>query len=206
INISAFDTPWFAGVWLHRELFRRHIRDAFDGIQHDLGPNAAVQAKYIGSPFFQALCEHFRWRAFQAVAVFFDGHLHHQRPVRYIPYAANSRVNFIQIEKRFQNEYMDATVDERLCLFSKNNLRFFNRGLAPRLDANSQRADSPGYQDIIAGDVASDPGALNVDLTYLVGKTMSHQLCPVRPERVRFNNIGAGLDVIEMNLPHQFWV
>ena len=101
---------------------------------------------------------------------------------------------------------MDAAVDERLCLFSKNNLRFFNRRLAPRLDANSQRADSSRHKDIIAGDVARDPGALNVDVTDLVGKTMSHQLCPVRPERVRFNNIGAGLDVIEMNLPHQFRV
>ena len=34
----------------------------------------------------------------------------------------------------------------------------------------------------------------------MFGETMGHQLCPIRSERIGFDDVSAGVDVIEMNL------
>src|SRR5205085_8803842 len=142
---------------------RGYIRDTLDRVQHGLRPDAAIEAKDVCSPFFQTFCENFRRRAFETIAVLFDRHLRDQRAITDIPYAANCRIDLIQIEECFQNESIDATVEQCLSLFSKDHPCLFDRGLAPWFDADSERTDRSGDEYFCACDLSRDPRSLDVD-------------------------------------------
>ena len=136
--------------------------------------HTAIEAENVRSPFFQAFGENLGWRAFRAVAVFFDRHLHNQWPVADLANGADSRENFIQIEKRFEHEGIHAAIEQRLCLFAKDSLRFVDRSFAPGLDANSKWTDGSRHEYTFTRGLPGDAGALNVDLAHLLRQAVCH--------------------------------
>ena len=75
------------------------------------GEDAAIQAQDVRSPFVEPFGEDL-WRcSLQAVSVVFNRDLYDERFVRDVAHASHRGVYFIQVEKCFENHYINAAVD-----------------------------------------------------------------------------------------------
>ena len=175
-------------------------------IQHRLRTDAAVQSQDIGAPIRHSLGEDFRWRSFETIAVLFNRHLGDQRPIAHFSHALNGSMDFVQIGECFEDENIDAARQKRLRLFAENIARFIDGHLSPGFDPNSERTNRPRNIYAVSRGFARDARALDVDLPSLIGKTMGHQLRPISAEGIRFDDVDAGLDVIQVNFAHQLRV
>ena len=71
--------------------------------------------------------------------------------------------NLVQVAERLEDEQIDAAVGQRLRLLAEVLARLVDAGLAPRLDADAERADRAGDVGAVARGMPRDPRALFVD-------------------------------------------
>ena len=120
---------------------------------------------------FELRHERLRRHAVQRVAVVFRRHLRDDRQVAHAADGANRRADLVDVAKRLEHEQIDATVDERRGLLAEMLFRLVDAGLAPRLDANAERADRAGDVGVVARRVPRDLRPLDVDRAHLIGQT-----------------------------------
>src|SRR5215510_9985877 len=109
VDVAAFDVPWLACVGLHGQFSGSRLLQALHDVEHCLRTHAAIQSDDVRSPLIQAAGEYLWWRAFGTVSVVFYRHLNDEWVIRTdITYGANRGVDFVQIEKCFENEQVHA--------------------------------------------------------------------------------------------------
>ena len=62
---------------------------------------------------------------------------------------------------------------------------------------------APPTKTSVARGVARDGRAPDIDIANLVGQPVRHQLHSIPAERIRFDDVDASLDVIQVNFPNQ---
>jgi len=75
--------------------------------------------------------------------------------------------------------------------------------LSPRLDANTKRADRPGDIGVLARRVSGNACALQIHCVDGISKAEVRQFDPVRAERIRFDDVGAGAHIRLMHFGHK---
>ena len=118
-------------------------------------------------------------------------------------HATHRGTELAEIAERFEHEEVDAALGERLGLLTKRRFRLVEPGLAPGLDADAQRTDRARHVGLFARDVPGDLRTLPVDGTHAIGETERGQLDAIRAERVRLEDVGAGAEVLPVDLGHQ---
>ncbi len=116
------------------------------------------------------------------------------------PHRANRRANLVDVAERLEHEQVHAPLDERARLFAKELLGLVNAGLAPRLDADAERANRARHIRMLARGVPREPRTLQVDRVHLVRQAERAEFDSVRAERVRLDDVGAGAHVGLMHL------
>ena len=137
------------------------------------------------------------------MAVVFRRHLCDDRQVAHAADGANRRADLVDVAKRLEHEEIDATVDERAGLLAKMLFRLVHARPSPRLDTNAERADRAGDIGVVARRMPRDLRPLDVDRAHLIAQTEGRQLDPVRAERIRLEDVGAGLRIGLVDLCHQ---
>ncbi len=152
-------------------------------------------------------------RAVQAIAILLRRHLRDDWQVAHPADRGDGSTKFIQVPERFQHEQVDAAFGQCLRLFLKPAFGFIDAGLAPRLDSNTQWANRPRYKSgaapvpaVSSGRVARDPCAFEVDGLHLLAQPERTQLDAIGPERVGFENVGAGSQVFAVHALDQRWI
>ena len=136
-------------------------------------------------------------------AVLLGRHLRDDRQVGDDPDGIDGGADLVQIAEGLEDEQIDAALEQRLRLLAEVLARLVDAGLAPRLDADAQRTDRAGHVRAVARRATRDPRALDVDLAQRVGQAERAELDAVRAERVRLDDVGAGADVLVVDLLHQ---
>ena len=167
----------------------------FDRFQHRRGSHAAIDADHAGAELFEVRHEGFGRRAVERVAIFFSGDLGDDREVRQAAHRSDRGADLVDIAERLEHEEVNAPLEQGLRLFAEVFLGFVYPGLAPRLDADTQRANGSRHINVFAGRVPCNPRPLEVDGVGAVRDTKRPQLDPVGPERIGLDDVGAGPDV-----------
>ncbi len=109
-------------------------------------------------------------RAVERVAVLLGRHLRDDRQVGQRPHGVDRRADLVQVAEGLEDEEIDAALEQRLRLLAEVLARLVDAGLAPRLDADAERADRAGHVGAVAGRAPRDARAFDVDLVQLVGQ------------------------------------
>ncbi len=99
-------------------------------------------------------------RAVERVAVLLGRHLRDDRQIGQRPHGVDRRADLVQIAERLEDEEIDAALEQRPRLLAEVLARLVDAGLAPRLDADAERADRSGDVGALAGRAARDARAL----------------------------------------------
>ena len=203
VDVPPLDVARPARVRLRREPRPRHRRHPLDGLEHVRRPDAAVDADHIRAAPLHLRRELLRRRSVEAVAVVLDRHLRDDRQLRDAAHRGNRGADLVQIAEGLQNEEVDAPFDERLRLLPEVRFGLVGAHLAPRLDAHAEWPHGARHVRLIARGLLRDARAFDIDLAHLVAQTERPQLDAVGAERVGLEHVGAGADVVLMDLRHR---
>ena len=78
-------------------------------------------------------------------------------------HGADRRADLVDVAEGLEHEQIDAAFEQRRRLLAEVRLGLVDAGLAPRLDADAERADRAGDVGLLARRVARDPRPLRVD-------------------------------------------
>ena len=199
VDVAPLDVARAAGIRLRRQPRARDRRHPLDRLEHRRRADAAVDADDVGVRL-ERRRELLGRRAVEAVAVFLDRHLRHDRQVADAADRGDGGAHLVQVAERFEHEEIDAAGEQRLGLFAEVGLGLVASGLAPRLDADAQRADRAGDVRLPAGRRLGQLRPFEVDVAQPVGQAEAAQLDAVGAERVRLDDIRAGADVVLVHL------
>ena len=176
-----------------------------DGFEHHLGAGGAVAAGRVHGPQVELASECFGGRAVGHVAIVVDGDLRDEGNVVAggIAGGENGFAKFVEYREGLEDHQIDAGLDQSRHVLPKNRAGLFERSGAQRLDANSQRAYRSRDKCSVAGCLPGQPYAGLVDGAQFFGEAKGSQPCAVGPERVGFDDLGAGLDVFLMHFLDQ---
>jgi hypothetical protein len=142
-------------------------------------------------------------RAVQRVAVFFRCDLRDDRQVAQPADGTNRGADFVQVAERLEHEQLDPALEQRRRLLTEPSLRFVDTRAAPGLDPDAERADGARDPRLIARRVPSNAGPLDVHRMHAVSEAERPELHAIRAERVGFDHVGAGADVLLVNFPDE---
>jgi hypothetical protein len=131
-------------------------------------------------------------------AVFARRQLRHDRQGRHRPHAADGGAELGHVAEGLEHEQVDA--GERLGLLAEGRLGLVQAGLAPRLDADAERADRAGHVGLAAGRLPGDADARGVDLAQAIAQAELGQLEAVGAEGVGLEDVRPGPEVGLVNL------
>ena len=202
IDVAALDVPGLAGVGLRRQAALGDGLHSLDGLEHRRGTDGAVDADHGRATPFELGSEALGRRAVERVAVLFGRHLRDDRQVGDLARRVDGGADFVQIAERFQDEQIDAALDERLGLFAKVLARLVDTRLAPWLDPDAERADRPGDVGILPCRAAGDSHAFDVDGVKLLAQAERPELDAIGAECIRLEDVGAGAHVFLVHGEH----
>ena len=202
IDVAPLDIARLSGVRLSRQTQLRHGRHPLDRLEHRRRPDGAVDAENRRAPALQLRRELLRRRAVERVAVLFGRHLRDDRPIGHAAHRVDRGADLVHVAERLEDEQVDAAVGQRLRLLAEVLARFVDAGLSPRLDPDAERPDRAGDVGLAAcrGGAARDPRPLDVDRLELVGETERAELEAVRAEGIGLDDVGAGAEVVPVNV------
>ena len=145
VQISPFKVSRFPRVGLRCDLSGNHARHPLDALQHHLGSHAAVDTHDVRSQLLQVRAESFGRGSVQAVAVFLQGQLRHDREVAQLFGRENGGLDLPQIRKGLQAEQIHAAFHQGRDLLGENPPGFFHSQLSVRLEADSERPDRSAH-------------------------------------------------------------
>ena len=131
-----------------------------------------------------------------------DGDLSHDRHIRPRRFACRHHrlAQFVQIGEGFKNQQIDARFHQGIRLLAKRSARFGERSRPQRLDTHAQRTHGARHPGRIPGRFARQAYRRPIDRACLFRQTESRQPRPRGAERIRLQNLRAGLHVFLMNL------
>ena len=191
-----------AGVRLraHRPAVTEHLARH---LEHEGRSLRAVHADHVGAAIAQEIGDEGRRQPVDRRPVLAERHLRHDRSGEQGAGRLERRFHLGGSDESLQDQEVDALFQESLDLL-----------LEDRVEDGAQRGgklrrQGPGRPDR-TGDVGGATRGLarqshsrTVDIAQPVLRAVAPQELAVRPERVRFDNLRARLDVISMDLEHQ---
>ena len=194
--------PAFGCAARGREVTARTRSIAF---QHRHRPHTAIDAEYVHLPFRQPRRKGLGVGAVEAVAVFVDRDLGDEGKLRiHVAASQHGLVQLFEVAEGFEHQQIDAAFDERRGLFAKRRTRLVERSLAQRFDANAQRSHrsrNPGIETL--GRLPSQANARHIDVAHAVHQAVPRQAKAVRAESVGFDDLGARLQIIVVDVADQ---
>src|SRR5580704_7135319 len=113
-------------------------------------------------------------------------------------------MNFFKVSERFQNQQVDAALDQHCNLLSKRLASLLERSFPQWFDSASQRANRSRHPNIEAfGGIPRDAHTRLIDVANLVRQTMARQAKRVATEGIGFDNLGSRLQVLVVNSANQ---
>ena len=106
---------------------------------------------------------------------------------------------FVEVAERLEDQQVDAGFEQGIDLFAEGGARFGEGGGPERLDAHVERSHGAGDERAV-GRFARQAHAGQVDGLQLFGEAERAQTLPGGAERVGFQDLGAGLGVLLMDL------
>ena len=204
IEVAAFHAHRNARVRHGADGLGGECHHALDGIERGLRAHGAIDPDDIRRPFVETPREGFRFRATGQVPVIVDGHLRHDGHLRTGRFARGEQclAHFVQIAEGFEHQQIDAGLQQHFRLLAEDGARLGERSRSQRLDVRAERADSAGHESVLAGRFTGQADAGMVDGMQFLGEPERRQAHAVGPEGVGLQDLGAGLHVLLMNLPH----
>jgi hypothetical protein len=196
VDVAALDVARLAGVRLGGQADPRHRRHPLDRLEHRRRSDRAIHADHRGPPPFELGRKLLRRRAVERVAVLVGRHLGDDRQVRQRADGVERRADLAQVAERFENEQVDAALEQRPHLLQEIFARLVDTGLPPRFDADAERPDRAAHIGPAGRRPPRDLHASDVHLVQAVGEAERSQLDPVGAERIGLEDIGAGADVV----------
>ena len=130
-------------------------------VQHGDWPDAAVAADHVGAPRLQLRPVVLGTGAVEAVAVFIDRDLRHDRQLGiHVARRENRLMQLFQVSEGFKDQQVDTLFVQRGNLLAKGVAGFVERDLAQRLDAHAQRANRAGHKGFDDSSPPRAPDAL----------------------------------------------
>src|SRR5579863_4495425 len=109
-------------------------------------------------------------------------------------------MNFFEISESFENQQIDATLNQYFNLLSKRVACFLKRSFSQRFDSGSQRANRSPHPHIEAfGGFAGNANAGSIDVAHFVSQAVASQAKRIATESIGFNNLGSRLQVFVVN-------
>ncbi len=172
---------------------------------------AAVATDGIGAPLSQPGRCRFRRRAVQAVGVLVDRHHHQNWQGRgHIPCRKDGLLCLIQRRNSFDQQHIDAALDQAANLLGEDFARFRQAGLSQWFQAHAERPDCtryPGFAALLVGPLiyrlTRHLGSGAVDLHHPVGEAITLQTQGIGAERIGLDDLRAGLQVFLVDIPYQ---
>ena len=205
IDVAAFDRARNAGIRLRRQRRGSDGANALQGVQHGHRTYAAVAANDVGAPGFQLRAVVLGTGSVEAVAVFVDGDLRHDRQLGIDVARRQDRLmQLLEIAEGLQDHQVDALFVQRGNLLAEGLAGFGQGDLAQRLDAHTKRSDGSGHVGVkVLGRLAGQASAMAVDLDQFVHTSVPRQAKRIRAEGVCFYDLGSGLQIVLMNAADQ---
>ena len=144
-----------------------------------------------------------RRRPVQLLAVVLDRHLRDDRQVADAAHRRDGGADLVEVAERLEDEQVHAAVEQRPRLLAEVLLGLVHAGLAPRLDPDAQGTDGAGHVCLLARRVTGHARPRHVDGVRLVGEAEGPELDAVGAERVGLDDVGAGPDVLQVDLGDQ---
>ena len=114
-------------------------------------------------------------------------------------------MQLFKIAEGFQHQQIGSAFSQGLDLLAESLASFCKRSLAQRLDSCSQWANRTSNPNIEAlSGVTGEPCSHSIHFVDFVGQAMAGEAERVCPERVSFNNLRSGLQIIVMDSADQF--
>ena len=175
---------------------RPHVADHTQQLRRTL---AAVRADRIRPQLDQALGDLRRRRAQQRAVVLRERRAHHDRERRRARAGGGERLlHLAQVRLRLDDQQVDAAVGERGGLVPVGLERILRLDPAVRSQPHAQRPHRTGHEP--GAGVTGEGRRGAVELGRPRGETVRAQPEPVPPERVREDDVGAGVDERAMDL------
>ena len=113
--------------------------------------------------------------------------------------AMHRLAQFVQVAEGLEDQQIDAGFEQGIDLFAEGGARFGEGGGSERLDAHVERSHGAGDERAV-GRLAGQAHAGQVDGLQLFGEAERAQTLPGGAEGVGFQDLGAGFDVLLMDL------
>jgi hypothetical protein len=204
IQVAAVDVARLAGVGHRGQQGTRHrLGEAFDGVEHRGGADAAVDPEHVGAKLHQLRPELLHRRAVQGVAILGGGQHRDDRPIAHTADGPDRRADLVDVAEGLEDEQVHAAVGQAAGLFGEDDFGLVQPRLAPRLDTDAQRPHRAGHPRGIARRVTRNARPGDVDGVDLLGQAEARELEPVGPEGVGLDDLRARAKVGLMDVDHQ---
>ena len=175
-----------------REVAVRRVH-LVQGRQCGLDADSVVGADRREACVAQRFDRRLRGHSAERLTLLVEGEHGHDREGGDLPHGLDRLLELVELEEGLDHEEVDAARIERCGLLFEDPAAVVRRDVAEL----AERADRPGDENVPACDLAGltselHPGA--VDVLDLVLEEVRAQLPAVGPERVRFDQVGAGVD------------
>jgi hypothetical protein len=165
-------------------------------------PDGAVHADHVRAHGLQLGTERLGVGAVVCLAIGSDGHLSDDRKITEAPHCLEGRPELGHVAECFQDETAHPPIEQSPHLPRERRTSLIERHLAERLDADTERTDSPDHCGALAGRFASQPCGYGVDPLGLVGQSAAGKLDGIGAEGIRFDHLGAGAYILPVNFPN----
>src|SRR6185295_18303611 len=133
--------------------FRRHL---LDGVEDDLRAYRTIEPDDIGTERVERLREILGGQTVRRVTIGPDGHLRDDRDLRIDLTRSEDRLlDLVEIRESLEDEDVATAVLQGLQLLPERGACFIETGWSERLDANAERTDRAGDEQVVLSDLAS---------------------------------------------------
>ena len=112
-------------------------------------------------------------------------------------------MGLLDVHHGLDDHQVHAALDQGFDLLAKRLAGLFARGRAERLQAQPERADGSGHPEVIASHFARQARAGDIDLADFVPQIEFRQTQPCGSKSICLDNLGASLDVAQVDFFHQ---
>ena len=189
---------------------RRELRRAHDGghplqrVEHGLRALAAVRAHERYAESLQLAHRVLGRVAVDRVARLGEGQAHADRHRRVECARRGERgLRLVERRHRLEEQQVDPALEQALDLLVVRRLRLIRRDVPDRGEGLADRSHGSRHERAAARRLTRDAGPLAVDLAHVRLEAVRPELEAVGAERVRLDHVGAGVEVLLVDLPHE---
>ena len=206
VDLAVADGAGQAGVGHGRKGQSSHLGHRLQTLQDDRGAYRAVEADGVCAPGVRRAGRLFDRRPVGGDAVLSNGHVRDHGQVAAAPHRAKRLFQLDQVRERLQHEAVDAPRQQAVHLAAEVVAGLFQRRGAKGLEPDPQRPDRARHRCAPRGGPCGDRRRPLVELLGALVQPVRGQLDGVGAEGVRLYDLGAGADVLFVDLLDQVGV